>query len=62
MDEAADAYTENSVDFFAYNKDGNRVAADEKKYIDYLNVNRLANNAAKLAKSAYIAQAISDEK
>ena len=62
VDEESDAYTENSVDFVAYNKDGNRVAADEKKYIDYLNVNRLANNAAKLAKSAYIAQAISDEK
>lgn len=62
VDEAADAYTEDSVDFVAYDKEGNRVAADEKKYIDYLNVNRLANNAAKLAKSAYIAQAISDEK
>ena len=62
VDEAADAYTEDSVDFVAYNKDGNRVTADEKKYIDYLNVNRLANNAAKLAKNAYIAQAISDEK
>ena len=62
VDEEADAYTENSVDFVAYNKDGNRVAADVKKYIDYLNVNRLANNAAKLAKSAYIKQAISDEK
>ena len=62
VDEATDAYTENSVDFFAYNKDGNRLNADAKKYIDYLNVNRLANNAAKLAKSAYIKQAISDEK
>ena len=62
VDEESDAYTENSVDFFAYNKDGNRVAADVKKYIDYLNVNRLANNAAKLAKSAYIAQANSVEK
>ena len=62
VDEEADAYTENSVDFVAYNKEGNRVTADTKKYIDYLNVNRLANNAAKLAKSAYIKQAISDEK
>lgn len=62
VDEAADAYTEDSVDFVAYNKEGNRVAADTKKYIGYLNVNRLANNAAKLAKSAYVAQAISDEK
>ena len=62
VDEAADAYTEDSVDFVAYNKDGNRLNADTKKYIDYLNVNRLANNAAKLAKNAYIAQAISDEK
>ena len=62
VDEEADAYTEDSVDFVAYNKDGNRVAADTKKYIGYLNVNRLANNAAKLAKSAYIKQAISDEK
>ena len=62
VDEESDAYTENSVDFVAYNKEGNRVAADEKKYISFLNTNRLANNAAKLAKSAYIKQAISDEK
>lgn len=62
VDEAADAYTEDSVDFVAYNKEGVRIDSDTKKYIDYLNVNRLANNAAKLAKSAYIAQAISDEK
>lgn len=62
VDEAADAYTEGSVDFFAYDKEGVRMNVDTKKYIDYLNVNRLANNAAKLAKSAYIAQAIGDEK
>lgn len=62
VDEAADAYTEDSVDFVAYDKEGNRLTADPKKYIDYLNVNRLANNAAKLAKSAYMAQAIGDEK
>ena len=62
VDEDTDAYTEESVDFTAYDKEGNRVNADTKKYIDYLNVNRLANNAAKLAKSAYIKQAISDEK
>ena len=62
VDEAADAYTEDSVDFIAYDKDGNRLTADTKKYIDYLNVNRLANNAAKLAKSAYMVQAINDEK
>ena len=62
VDEAADAYTEDSVDFVAYNKDGQRINADEKKYISFLNTNRLANNAAKLAKSAYIAQAIGDEK
>ena len=62
VDEEANAYTENSVDFVAYNKEGKPVAADAKKYIDYLNVNRLANNAAKLAKSAYLAQAIGDEK
>ena len=62
VDEAADAYTEDSVDFIAYDKDGNRLTADTKKYIDYLNVNRLANNAAKLAKSAYMTQAINDEK
>lgn len=61
VDEAANAYTEDSVDFVAYNKEGNRVTADTQKYIDYLNVNRLANNAAKLAKSAYMAQAIGDE-
>ena len=62
VDEAADAYTEDSVDFVAYDKEGNRVAADAKKYINFLNTNRLANNAAKLAKSAFIAQAIGDEK
>lgn len=62
VDEAADAYTEGSVDFVAYDKEGNRVTADEKKYIDFLNTNRLANNAAKLAKSAYIAQNKSVEK
>ena len=62
VDEAADAYTEDSVDFVAYDKKGNRLNADTKKYIDYLNVNRLANNAAKLAKSAYMTQAINDEK
>ena len=62
VDEEADAYTEDSVDFFAYNKEGERLNADTQKYIDYLNVNRLANNAAKLAKSAYMAQAIGDEK
>lgn len=62
VDEAADAYTEDSVDFVAYDKKGNRLTADTKKYIDYLNVNRLANNAAKLAKSAYMTQAINDEK
>ena len=62
VDEAADAYTEDSVDFVAYNKEGKKQDADTKKYIDYLNTNRLANNAAKLAKSAYMAQAIGDEK
>lgn len=62
VDEAADAYTENSVDFVAYDKEGKRVEADTKKYISFLNTNRLANNAAKLAKSAFIAQAIGDEK
>lgn len=56
VDEAADAYTEDSVDFVAYDKDGNRLTADTKKYIDYLNVNRLANNAAKLAKSEFFNQ------
>ena len=62
VDEAADAYTEDSVDFVAYDKEGIRMDVDPKKYIDYLNVNRLANNAAKLAKGAYMAQAIGDEK
>ena len=62
VDEAADAYTEDSVDFVAYDKNGNRLNADTKKYINFLNTNRLANNAAKLAKSAYMAQAIGDEK
>ena len=62
VDETADAYTEDSVDFVAYDKEGKRVDVDPKKYIEYLNVNRLANNAAKLAKSAYMTQAINDEK
>lgn len=62
VDEAADAYTENSVEFVAYDKEGNRLNADTKKYINFLNTNRLANNAAKLAKSAYMAQAVGDEK
>lgn len=62
VDEDTDAYTENSVDFVAYDKEGNRLTVDAKKYIDFLNVNRLANNAAKLAKSAYMTQAISNEK
>ena len=56
VDEESNAYTEDSVDFVAYNKDGNRVAADTKKYIGYLKVNRLANNAAKLAKSEFFNQ------
>ena len=62
VDEATDAYTEDSVDFVAYDKEGTRLNADVKKYVEYLNVNRLANNAAKLAKSAYMSQAIGDEK
>ena len=62
VDEGTDAYTEDSVDFVAYNKEGKKQDADTKKYIDFLNTNRLANNAAKLAKSAYIKQAIGDEK
>lgn len=61
VDEGTDAYTEDSVDFVAYDKEGNRLNADTKKYIDFLNVNRLANNAAKLAKSAYMEQAKSVE-
>ena len=56
VDEAADAYTEDSVDFVAYDKEGNRLTADTKKYIEYLNVNRLANNEAKLAKSAFFSE------
>lgn len=62
VDEGTDAYTEDSVEFVAYDKEGKRVNADTKKYINFLNTNRLANNAAKLAKSAYMAQAIGDEK
>lgn len=62
VDEAADAYTEDSVDFVAYDKEGKKQDADTKKYINFLNTNRLANNAAKLAKSAYIEQAKSVEK
>lgn len=62
VDEGTDAYTEDSVDFVAYDKEGKRVEADIKKYISFLNTNRLANNAAKLAKSAYMEQAKSVEK
>lgn len=56
VDEGTDAYTEDSVDFFAYNKEGKKVDADAKKYISFLNTNRLANNAAKLAKSAFFSE------
>lgn len=62
VDEDTDAYTEDSVEFVAYDKEGTRMDADAKKYIEFLNVNRLANNAAKLAKSAYIEQAKNVEK
>lgn len=55
-------YNQDNVIFTAYNKEGVKMDVDPQKYIDFLNVNRLANNAAKLAKSAYMAQAISDEK
>lgn len=63
LSEGETEYNENNVSFTAYNKNGVRQdAINEKSYIDYLNINRLANNAAKLAKSAYIKQAIGDEK
>ena len=55
-------YNYDNVIFTAYNKEGVKKDIEPKKYIDFLNVNRLANNAAKLAKSAYIAHAISVEK
>lgn len=56
VDEGTDAYTEDSVEFVAYDKEGKRVNADTKKYINFLNTNRLANNAAKLAKSAFFSK------
>ena len=63
ISEGETEYNENNVSFTAYNKEGMRLnTISEKSYIDYLNINRLANTAAKLAKSAYTAQAIGDEK
>ena len=56
VDEESDAYTENSVDFVAYDKEGIRMDVDPKKYIDFLNVNRLANKAANIAKSAFFSE------
>ena len=56
VDEEADAYTEDTVAFFAYDKEGSPLAVDAKKYIEYLNVNRLANKAANMAKSAFFSE------
>ena len=55
-------YNQDNVIFTAYNKEGIKMVIEPKKYIDLLNINRLANKAANMAKSAYMAQAIGDEK
>lgn len=57
LSEGETEYNENNVSFTAYNKNGVRQdAINEKSYIDYLNMNRLANKAANIAKSAFFNQ------
>ena len=58
LSEGESEYNENNVSFTAYNKNGVRQdAINEKSYIDYLNINRLANKAASIAKSEFFNQA-----
>lgn len=57
ISEGESEYNENNVSFTAYDKNGIRQdAISQKSYIDYLNINRLANNAAKLAKNEFFSQ------
>ena len=57
LSEGETEYNENNVSFTAYNKNGVRLdAISEKSYIDYLNINRLANKAANIAKSEFFNQ------
>ena len=57
LSEGESEYNENNVSFTAYNKNGVRQdAINEKSYIDYLNINRLANKAANIAKSEFFNQ------
>ena len=57
LSEGETEYNENNVSFTAYNKNGVRQdAISEKSYIDYLNMNRLANKAANIAKSEFFNQ------
>lgn len=62
LSEGETEYNENNVSFTAYNKNGVRQdAISEKSYIDYLNINRLANKAANIAKSEFFNQTKSTE-
>ena len=62
LSEGETEYNENNVSFTAYNKEGVRQdAISEKSYIDYLNMNRLANKAASIAKSEFFNQTKSAE-
>lgn len=49
-------YNNDNVIFTAYNKEGIRMDVNPQKYIEYLNVNRLANKAANIAKSAFFSE------
>lgn len=62
LSEGETEYNENNVSFTAYNKEGVRQdTISEKSYIDYLNINRLANKAANIAKSEFFNQTKSSE-
>lgn len=57
ISEGESEYNENNVSFTAYDKNGVRQdAISQKSYIDYLNINRLANKAANIAKSEFFSQ------
>lgn len=49
-------YNQDNVIFTAYNKEGIRMDVNPQKYIDFLNINRLANKAANIAKSAFFSE------
>ena len=62
LSEGETEYNENNVSFTAYNKEGMRLnTISEKSYIDYPNLNRLANKAANIAKSEFFNQTKSAE-